>query len=263
MSPPRTYKTEAVVLRQVPTGEADGLLVLLTPDRGKVRAIARGVRKPASKLRGHVEPLGHVSLMLALGQGLATVAQARLLDAQAPWRDDLDALARAWYLADLVDAFTEEESPNAPLYELLVEALRRVVAAPDPALLLRAFEARLLVLVGYRPELQVCVACRGPLASGALVFSLADGGVLCPACRPGQERLAPLSEAAVEALRLFFQGAPARMRRQSWQGQVPQEVERVLGQYIRYLLERDVRSAAFLRRLESGQRQAAGVAQVF
>ncbi|MSQ40579.1 MAG: DNA repair protein RecO [Dehalococcoidia bacterium] len=260
MTRPKTSKTEAVVLRQVPSGEADALLVLFTPERGKVRAMARGVRRPSSKLGGHLEPLDRVTLLLAQGQNLDVVAQAHLLHSNLGLRESLEALACGWYLADLVDAFTPDEAPNPALYDLLVEALGWLEESPQPALLLRWFELQLLGLAGYRPEVYRCVACRQPLASQGHAFSLPDGGVVCPDCRTGQEALAPLSLTALKVLRYLIDNGFPQARRLRWEAPLSQEVEVFLAQYIRYILEREVRSAAFLHRLEAWRRRSAAPA---
>ncbi len=259
MNRPRAYKTEAVVLRRIPMGEADALLVLATPELGKVRAVARGVRRPSSKLGGHVEPLSRVLLMLARGQSLDVVTQAHLLEPYARLREDLDALSRASYLADLVDAFLAEEAPNPPVYRLLAEALGWLEEAPQPTLLLRFFEVQLLALAGYRPEVEVCVECRQRLEPQGHVFSLADGGVLCPSCRRGKEALVPLSLTGLKALRYLLDNDFPQVRRLRWEDPLASEMEGLMARYLCYVLERQVPSADFLHRLETWQKRGLAV----
>lgn len=259
MSRPRVSKTEAVVLQRIPLGEADALLVLATPERGKVRAVAKGVRKPSSKLGGHLEPLSQVSLLLAHGQALDVVTQAHLLQPHARLREDLDALARAWYLVDLVEAFLQEEASSPSMYDLLVETLGWLEEDPQPNLLLRFFEVQLLALAGYRPEVEVCVECRQPLAPHDHAFSLAEGGVLCPSCRRGKEALAPLSLTGLKVLRYLLDNAYPQARRLRWEDPVASELDGLLTRYLHYVLEREMPSAAFLHRLETWQRRGVAV----
>ena len=251
MPRPKVYKTEAIVLRQIALGEADRILGLYTPELGKVRAVAKGVRRPLSKLGGHLELLSHVSLLLAKGQNLDIITQVHLLHSFRRLRENLDALSRACYLADLVDAFTPEELPNSSLYYLLLDALGSLEEASQPQLLLRSFELHLLALTGYQPEVHVCVECRQPLRPQEHTFSLAYGGVVCPSCRSGKETLIPISLTALKVVRHLLDTPYAQTRTIQMEGTVAQEVERLLARYIRYLLEREVRSAAFLERLES------------
>src|SRR3954451_7034501 len=119
----RTYRTEGIVLRGRDLGEADRILTIITPDRGKVRAVAKGVRKMTSKKAGHLEPFCRCALLLARGRDLDVVAQVETLEAFARVRGSLDLLGPAYYLAELVDTFAEEESESRALYEAFAATL--------------------------------------------------------------------------------------------------------------------------------------------
>ncbi|MBI2165946.1 MAG: DNA repair protein RecO [Chloroflexi bacterium] len=252
MARPRTYKTEALVLKGSPFGEADRLLTLYTLDRGKLRAVAKGVRRATSKLAGHLEPLTCSLLLLAEGRNLDVVAQAETKESFKALRDSLEALARAMYMAELVDAFAPEEVPNPGLYRLLLANLRwlsaRAIALDESleAALLRRFELRLLDLLGYRPELHRCVECSGPVTSAASFFNPRAGGVICVACRSRWS--AGLLTVSPNALRLLrsLQSAEPRASPLITSASLREEVEGLLRHYIRYLLERDVHSIDFM-----------------
>ena len=132
---PKTYKTEAIVLRHHPIGEADYLLTLFTPNRGKLRAVARGARRIKSKLGGHVEPPMRTSLFIAKGQNLDTVNQAEALEGFRPLREDLNRLSLALYMLEMVDGFSQEEQANYPVYRLVLDSLRSLSGEAPPALL--------------------------------------------------------------------------------------------------------------------------------
>jgi len=246
---PRFYTTEAIVLRHTPWGEADLLLTLYTPRWGKVRAVARGARRPRSRLVGHLEPLTRVSLALTTGRGLDVVTGAQVLDGHRPLREDLEMTSLALYCAELVDAFTAEEQPSTPLYHLLRRTLERLPSWPDPTTLVRYFEFRLLSLCGYLPELYRCVACNGAVAPGGHAFSPARGGVLCPSCYNDQGGLMPLSVEALKVLRFFHREEAEAVSRLRLPPRVAREVEGVLGGFIAFILEREVNTARFLHRL--------------
>ncbi|MBI4294882.1 MAG: DNA repair protein RecO [Chloroflexi bacterium] len=247
--PPRVYKTEALVLRQARLGEADAILTLYTPFIGKLRAAARGLRRPQSKLAGHLEPLSRSSLMLSQGQNMDVVTQAQSLESFLPLRADLWRSTCAVYAAELVDRFTEEHISNNPLYKLLVDTLGRlcqVVAADIP---LRYFEIHMLEHLGYRPELERCLGCNGELASSGNLFSASSGGGLCPGCGTSQATARPISAVALKVLRLMQKSDYTAASRMRLEPALASEVEGLLRGYLHYLLEREVKSTRFLDRL--------------
>lgn len=241
----RVYRAEALILRRSDFSEADRLLLLATP-AGKRRVVAKGVRKTTSKLAGHIELFTHASLLLAIGRNLDILTQSQTISAHSALRADLQRLSCAYYAAELYDRFTEEEDENRPLFELLVEVFGALDRTVNPDLVLRAYELRLLHLAGYRPHLHHCAVCGDQLGEEADRFSPALGGVLCPRDQ-GADRVAlPLSGAAFRLLR-YLQSQPlAALEAMRLSPQVRAEVERHLRAYLRQLLERDLKSVAFL-----------------
>ncbi len=249
MSRPRTYQTEAIILNRHRFSEADQLLVLYTPHRGKLKAVAKGALRTKSKLGGHLEPLCHSLLMLSEGKGLDSVSQCQTIDTFLPLRDDLRRMSYGLYVAELVDRFTHEESENYPLYKLLLNALAGLCTAGDCQLALRYFELYLLDASGYRPELQNCVRCRKPLEPVSNFFSASAGGALCPVCRRTEPLSQPLSVNALKVLRHFHGNTYAAASRLKVDAQLHQELERLMRSYIGYLLEHQVKSAVWLDRM--------------
>ena len=129
----RSFRVEAIVLRHNDWGEADRLLILFTREMGKLRVVAKGVRKLHSRKAGHLEPLTRVSLLLARGRDLMIVTQAETLAANSPLKEDLLLLGYASYVVELLDRFTFEEGENRPLYRLLADTLERLSAGNEPA----------------------------------------------------------------------------------------------------------------------------------
>ena len=173
-----TIRVEAVVLRHTDWGEADRLLSLFTREAGKLRSVAKGVRRLRSRKAGHLEPFTRVALMLARGRDLWIVTQAETVDAFQPLREDLVRTGYAAYVIELLDRFTYEEGENRPLYSLLVDTLGRVALEPDPFLSVRYYEMRLLDIVGFRPNLFHCVQCGNEIKAQDQFFSAEKGGVL-------------------------------------------------------------------------------------
>src|ERR1700722_1402969 len=154
------YRDEGVVLRTYKLGEADRIVVLMTAGRGKVRAVAKGVRKTKSRFGGRLEPPNRASLLLYQGRELDVITQAETLEHYPALREDLDLLTDAMALVEAVDQVAQEGEPNAPLYRMLTGALRALAAAPRRSpLLVAAFYWKLLALEGVSPVLDQCARC--------------------------------------------------------------------------------------------------------
>lgn len=255
MAKPRTYKTEGVVIRQMPLGEADRILTLYTPRHGKVRAVARGVRRTKSKLGGHTEPLTHARLSIAYGKTLDVVSETETLHSFRRLKEDLGLLSKALYLAELVDGFSVEQAPNPQVYRLLLGTMTILDAGsgtPASSALIRHFELQLLIHSGFGPELRSCVECRDELEPGDHLYSSARGGVLCKNCRSAsREALTPVSLNGMKVLR-FLEHEPAdAAARLDVPDEVMRETERLLGTYVRYVLEKEMKSTAFMKLVAS------------
>ena len=246
MPRPRVYATPAIVLRQRKLGDADKIVTLYTANRGKLDAVAKGVRRSRSKLAGHVEPLSHANFQLAQGKNLDIVTQAETIEPFAAIRDDLDRLSRALYTCELLDRFTETHHEHFDLYRLLLDTLRRLASREDIDTPVRYFEMSLLDVLGYRPELEECVTCRENLQAVTNYWTAGGGGVVCPNCRRDEASVRPVSVNAVKLLRLLLHAPWADVARVSIDPGLAVELERALLEYVRWVLERDMRSAAFI-----------------
>lgn len=258
MSRERLYRVEAIVLKRSDFGEADRLLTLYTPDYGKIRAIAKGVRKPTSRKSGHVELFTHTSLLLAKGRHLDIVTQADTLDTFVALQKNLERLGYACYIAELVDRFVEEANENRPLFVLLLDALSWLGDDSSvPLLLARYFELHLLQHVGYRPQLFHCINCGKEIEPIDNFFSIDAGGVIDPDCMQTQrDKLpmhgrdaVPISLNALKVLRFLQTREWATVRALQLNADVHAEVETVMQRYIAHQLERNLKSIEFLREL--------------
>jgi DNA repair protein RecO (recombination protein O) len=188
------YREEGVVLRTLRLGEADRIVVMVTEGRGKVRAVAKGVRRTNSKFGGRLEPLSHVALQCWQGRELDTVTQVEVIDGFRTIREDLARMAKAFTLLEVVDQIAQERHPNPRLYEMLVGALR-YLEADDAALMVPAFCLKVLALEGSAPVVDSCASCGA--TTGLVAFDLTDGGALCRSCRHGRA----VSQEALELVR--------------------------------------------------------------
>lgn len=194
------YRERAVVLRTYKLGEADRIVVLMTAGRGKVRAVAKGIRKTKSRLGGRLEPPSHVALQLYEGRELDTVTQAESLDHFRPLHDNLDSLSDALAIVEAVDHVAVEGHADVRLYNMLLGALRAVAENRSP-LLVAGFYWKLISHDGAAPLLDRCAHC-GAGGETLVAFDLAEGGALCRSCRRG----VPISPEALGLLRRILGG---------------------------------------------------------
>lgn len=181
------YNTEAVVIRSIAYGETHVIATLLTPN-GRVAVMARGAKKPQSRLAAGVQLCVRGLYTLYQNRGMGSLNQVEVLEARRALREDLEMAAYAAYFCELVGAVAEER-PNGSqvVYSQLNGAFDRLGAHPDEAAITaRVWEAKVLRLLGTSPNWMVCVRCGEALAEGA-AYSAAEGGLVCDACRQADE----------------------------------------------------------------------------
>jgi DNA repair protein RecO (recombination protein O) len=199
-----TYHDEAIAIRSIRLGEADRIVTFLTPEHGKVRAVAKGVRKTKSKIGARVEPPSHVSLLCWRGRELDVVSQAETLDAFRSVREDLDLFGAAVSMLEVADQVALERTPMPELFTLTLGALRTLERTKSP-LVVGSYFFKLLVLEGVGPVTDSCVSCGEP---GPLVaFEPSEGGFLCASCRRGL----PVAPEIVSLVNQVLTGGLARV----------------------------------------------------
>lgn len=250
MSEARSLRVEAVVLRHTDWGEADRLLTLYSREAGKLRAVAKGIRRLRSRKAGHLEPFTRVALMLARGREMWIVTQAETVNAYLGLAENLQRTGYAAYVMEILDRFTFEEGANRLLYQLLVDTLQRVSASDDPFVPVRYYDLRMLDLLGFRPQLFECVGCGQAVKPENQYFSAEQGGVLCPNC--GSEGQGwRVSMNTLRYLRHFQRSSYAEAARAGIPAEVRSEMEALLQNYLTYLLERGLNTPGFLREVRN------------
>jgi DNA repair protein RecO (recombination protein O) len=230
----KLYRDNGVVLRTIKLGEADKIVSLITEGRGKVRAVAKGVRKTKSRFGGRLEPMTHVALQLYEGRELDTITQVETVDNFRTIRDDLDRVSRAQALLEVVDQVAQERQANSALYRMLVGALRALSTSNAP-LLVPAFFWKLLALEGFQPLLDQCATCGTD--ADLIAFDLEEGGVLCRADRRG---LAISAEALDLMRRILGGGLAAALNEPA--SATTQEVSNLATSALEHHLERRLKS---------------------
>ena len=228
------YRDEGVVLRTMRLGEADRIVTLMTAGHGKVRAVAKGVRRTKSKFGARLEPLSHVTMLCWQGRELDIVNQAEVTDTFRAVREDLGRVSKAFTVLEVVDQIAQERHANPRLYEMVVGALRSLDAADAP-LLVPAFCLKVLALEGSAPMLDACASCGS--GDDLVAFDLVEGGVLCRSCRRGRS----VSPDALTLLRAVLGGGLAAALAQP-DGPVVSEVSDLVTEAMEGHLDRRLRS---------------------
>jgi DNA repair protein RecO (recombination protein O) len=257
---PRVYKTEAIVLRTMDLGEADRVLTVLTPRLGKLRVIAKGVRRPRSRIGGGLQPFSDVQLVLAVGRTFDVVTSSSLEDPHLGLRNDLHSTAAAWYVVELADRFCEGAADSHEAFRLLAQALSALDAGPNVPreVIARWFELALLDAMGFRPELGQCLECGAGIEPDGNSFSAAAGGVLCGPCSQAAHGGRPISPDGLKVLRHLQRSPLVGVLRLHLRPALHREVERLLHATISAVIERELRSRDFLDEVASREAAAAG-----
>lgn len=234
------YHERGVVLRTYKLGEADRIVTFLTRDRGKVRAVAKGVRKTKSRFGGRLEPPSHVELLLYEGRELDIVTQAETLDHFGPLRDDYERLSRAVSMLEAADQVVQERQANPRLYRMLVGALQ-ALASRDTPLVVPAFFLKVLSLEGYRPQVDECALCGAE--DGLVSWAIEEGGLRCSAHRQGPA----ISPEAVVVLQRILGGQLSDALNEPPSPHTA-EIDHLATKALEHHLERRLRSVATLHR---------------
>jgi DNA repair protein RecO (recombination protein O) len=252
----RLYRCEAIVLARMDLGEADRIVTLYSRQHGKFRAIAKGARRPLSRLGPHLEYFSHTRVMLARGRDLDVVTGAETENAHLAIRASLDAFGHASHMVEILNRLTEDREENAAVFDLLLRSLRLLDEGVDPFHVTRHYEVMLLGMLGFRPELYRCVECQESLRPAPHHFAIALGGLLCDRCRGHAAGGRVLSVSAQKYLRAIERGGLGTTIRLEIDGSLRAEIEGALGAYLRHVAERDLGSLRVWRELGGGSPEA-------
>lgn len=250
----RLYRIDAIILHRSDLGEADRLLTILSRDQGKLRVNAKGARKTASRKGGHVELFTRSKMLIAKGRGdIDIVSQVEMTDAYRGLHEDLTRSTYAHYAVELVDAFAEEGTAQPEIFDLLASALGWIANSDNLPLTARYFELQLLTQAGFQPQVFFCAANGERLteiqADEFYGWSPNAGGVICPPHREGRSDAGRLSLNALKVLRYALRNNYAAFTALKVSEPVQYEIEQAMLRYVQYVLERKVKSVAFLNLL--------------
>ncbi len=233
---PGLYRDEGVVLKTIKLGEADRIVTIFTRQNGKIRAVAKGIRKTKSRFGGRLEPFTRVELMAYRGRkDLDTITSVDILTSFKEVRDNYTSLTAAASLAELVEKMTPDRERAFSTYSLLLGGLEALAAGPS-ASTVPAFLVKLLSISGYHPQLSVCAGCGGPRPLEA--FSAASGGAICEPCWEEDPHALRLTAEHIALLRrLLSEGFGSQA-----EPNAAAEITHALRRYAEYHLERPLKS---------------------
>ena len=242
-------KTTAITLKSRKWGEADRIVTVYAKHLGKIRAVARGARRPKSRMGAALEPLTlcELNLFEKPGDSLYRVSQVDLIEPFIKFREDLTMMAAAARMTNVVGAVTPDGDPDPHLFDTLEQGLRSLVVSADPALTALLFQIRLLGLTGFRPQTDHCAACGKTKEIHEPQFSPASGGLVCATCASRQRvPCLPLSRGSLAFLQQALRLAPEMVTRLKAAGQVRGEIEDAIESYVTVVAGRRIPPVDFL-----------------
>ncbi|MBW3622757.1 MAG: DNA repair protein RecO [Armatimonadetes bacterium] len=256
----RVYHVQAVVMRRRNLAETDKIVTLFTRERGKLSAVAKGARRPQSRIAGATEPPTFVRAFMAVGQNLDLVTQCEVKEAFPHLRTDYDRLTYCNYLLELADTLLEERLPQPELFDLLLSALYLLNGGADPLPLVTAFSLQAAEDAGFGPSLDERVRCHEPISRGLGGYSVGLGGALCRVCRPSVKDAIRFPVSALDTAKQLLELDLPAVAKLTWPEREVRGLLRILRRHTEYRTEKKLKSAEFLEALQLKEKSATDTA---
>lgn len=241
-------KIEGLVLRTTDYGESNKIVVIFTRENGKIGAMARGAKKPNSRLASVSQPLTYGHFLVMLGSGLGSLQQGEIIHPLKSLKQDIFLTAYASYLVELTDKATEERKRNPYLFELLIQTLTYMDDGLDPQVLTNIYEMKLLNSFGLYPILDGCAICKE--TEGTFAFSIKEGGFICHRCIHNDPHHLKISPAVARLLRLFYYIDIHRLGSINVKDETKREIKKVIDAYYEEYSGLQLKTKKFLTQLE-------------
>ncbi|WP_433958818.1 DNA repair protein RecO [Cytobacillus horneckiae] len=222
-------KCEGIVIRTVNYGESNKIVTLFTREWGKVGVMARGAKKPSSRLSAVTQPFTYGHFLVQRGKGLGGLQQGDIIHSMRSIKEDIFLTAYVSYIVDLLDKGTEEKRPNPFLFELLMQSIQLINEGNDPEIITNIFEMKMLNQLGLYPVLNQCAICKN--TDGEFSFSIREGGLICHRCLEKDPYHYKISPATVKLLRLFYYFDLSRLGNISVKDMTKAELKKIISAY--------------------------------
>ena len=269
----RTYSASAIVLKRIDLGEKDRILTLFTREHGKLSAVAKGCRRPGSKLGGASEPFTYAKMFLSTGRDLDVLTQAEIKESFPNVKGAMSSVAHGVYLLELTNSFVDQRQPNPDMFDTLLSAMYVLESGTDPEVTARYFEIQMLSILGYDPHVDVCLRCGREILKQVqndvgiqnsvnvqgdvkvnrekVSFSPALGGIVCSECGNPPPDAIQASSAVASYVNALRKAEPHRLKEMSIPKGARRDLARMLKWHIRYRLEHDLKSVEFVEAIAS------------
>jgi len=243
----RTYTANGIVLRRIDLGEKDRILTIYSKEHGKLSAVAKGARRPGSKLAGASEPFTYAKMMLSSGRDLDVLSQADIRESFPNVKREMASVAYAVYLLELVHHFVDERQPNPELFDTLLSTMYILESGTDPEITARYFELQLLSMMGYEPNFDACLRCGHAIGREKVSFSPSLGGIVCARCGDAPRDAISVPGAVASYVHALRAAEPNKLKDMRVPAGARRDLARMLRLHIRYRLERELKSVEFVR----------------
>ncbi len=241
------YQSRSIILKTSDLREADKIVSIFSEKAGKISAVARGIKKPKSSLRACVQPFCHSLLFFSSGRELDLITQGKLIQFYGNTREDIQRMLYAVYIMELLDKSLMERMPLSDLYLYTLQVLNYIDEWGVNQLIIRSFELKLLICLGYTPLLNRCIKCGSPTVSS---FNIPEGGTVCDVCQKESSSIYPLAAPTLALLRLLLNANIKTISRVKASTQNLQQLEAFLEAYLEYHLERRFSLKSTIRTLK-------------
>lgn len=243
------FRSPSIILKTRNLRESDQIVTTFTEKEGKITAVAKGVKKPKSSLRGCVQPFCHSLLFFSRGRDMDLITQGKIIDFFGNSREDINRTLYCMYMMELLDKSLLERVPLPDLFAVGLEVLQAVTNEGLNPIFIRYFECRLLVSLGYKPVLDRCVLCERQEFQ-TYSFSLADGGLVCDSCRNTAATQLSLRGDSLALIKLLAEGSFRAIRKVKASPAAASQLEAFLEAYLEYHIERKFRVKNTIRWLK-------------
>ncbi|HYE11140.1 MAG TPA: DNA repair protein RecO [Patescibacteria group bacterium] len=246
-------KTQGIVLKYTNLGEADKILTILTRNKGKIKAVAKGCRKPKSSLLASSELFAFSEFVLYKGANLYQISQADTRETFYNLRNDLLKLSYAVFFVEMADAVSEEELSSERLFLLLAKTLYYLAEGEIPiGIINEAYQLKLMDISGYRPSLQRCVHC-GKNEVKEYKFDIEMGGVICSECEKFGKNVIRISPGTLETIRILLNTEISRLNTLKIDNTIFNEIDKLVKRFVEAHLDKRFKSLDFLNEIKNSK----------
>jgi len=246
-----TYSAEAIILRRANFGEADQIVTLLTRFKGKLPAVAKGVRRLNSRKGGNLDLFNLVKMHLAETKSMDIITEVDLVSAWPVLKEDLDKITQAYQVVETVDKFLTDNQESAEVFRMVKDTLGLIETSPKPEIIVSSFQIKLLSVLGFHPELRRCVKCGQELDPSGLALSPELGGVIGPEEREFDVTAFPISVDILKTWRYLMSAPLNQSVKLNLAPQTSSKLQSSIQYYLEYLLEKELKSPSLIKSVKN------------